>query len=53
MTTFTPEPIAFHLGPLPVYWYGISYATGLLVAYFVLVRQARRFGQDAGSSATG
>jgi phosphatidylglycerol:prolipoprotein diacylglycerol transferase len=46
MITFTPEPIAIHLGPIPVYWYGIAYAVGLLVSYMVLVRQARRFGQD-------
>ena len=46
MITFTPEPIAVHLGPLPVYWYGIAYAVGLFVSYMVLVRQARRFGED-------
>jgi len=46
MLTFTPDPIAFQLGPLPVYWYGIAYAVGLFVSYTVLVRQARRFGQD-------
>ena len=47
MITFTPNPIAIHLGPIPVYWYGIAYAVGLLVAYLVLVRQARTFRQDA------
>ena len=46
MLTFTLDPIAFQLGPLPVYWYGIAYAVGLFVAFTVLVRQARRFGQD-------
>ena len=46
MINFTPEPIAIHLGPIPVYWYGIAYAIGLLVAYLVLVRQARQFRQD-------
>ena len=46
MITFTPEPIALHLGPIPVYWYGIAYAVGLLVAYLVLVRQGREFRQD-------
>ncbi len=40
------DPIAFQLGPLPVYWYGIAYAVGLFVSYTVLVRQAKRFGQD-------
>jgi len=46
MITFMPEPIAVHLGPIPVYWYGIAYAVGLFVSYLVLARQARRFGED-------
>ncbi len=46
MITFTPDPIAFQLGPIPVYWYGIGYAAGLAAAYLVLVREARRMGQD-------
>ncbi len=46
MLTFTPDPIAFQVGPLPVYWYGIAYAVGLFVSYSILIRQARRFGQD-------
>ena len=47
MLDFTPDPIAIHLGPLPVYWYGIGYALGLAVAYLVMVRLARRAGEDA------
>lgn len=46
MISFLVDPIAFHVGPLPVYWYGIAYAVGLFVSYLVLVRQARQFGQD-------
>jgi len=46
MFDFVPNPIAFQLGPLPVYWYGIGYALGLAVAYQVLVRLARRAGED-------
>ncbi len=46
MINLAVDPIAFQLGPLPVYWYGIAYAVGLFVSYTVLVRQARRFGQD-------
>ena len=46
MINFLVDPIAFHLGPLPVYWYGIAYAIGLFVSFTVLVRQARQFGQD-------
>ncbi len=48
MIDLTPEPIAFQLGPIPVYWYGICYAVGLFVAYLVMVRLARRRGLDAG-----
>jgi phosphatidylglycerol---prolipoprotein diacylglyceryl transferase len=47
MLNFTPDPIAFTLGPLPVYWYGIGYAVGLAAAYLVMVRLARRAGEDA------
>ena len=32
MLNLTPDPIAFQLGPIPVYWYGIGYALGLLAA---------------------
>jgi phosphatidylglycerol:prolipoprotein diacylglycerol transferase len=46
MLDFIPNPIALQIGPLPVYWYGIGYAIGLAVAYQVLVRLARRAGED-------
>jgi phosphatidylglycerol:prolipoprotein diacylglycerol transferase len=46
MLDFIPDPIAFQVGPLPVYWYGIGYAIGLAVAYQVLVKLARRAGED-------
>ena len=42
----TPEPILVQLGPLPLYWYGISYAVGLAVSYLVVTRGARRVGLD-------
>jgi phosphatidylglycerol:prolipoprotein diacylglycerol transferase len=40
--TVTPEPIAFRLGPVPVYWYGVCYMVGLAVTYLVITREARR-----------
>jgi phosphatidylglycerol:prolipoprotein diacylglycerol transferase len=43
---FTPDAVAFHLGPIPVYWYGIMYAVGLALAYRVLIAEARRRGFD-------
>ena len=46
MLDFTPDPVAIQLGPLPVYWYGIGYAVGLAAAYIVMVRLARRAGED-------
>jgi phosphatidylglycerol:prolipoprotein diacylglycerol transferase len=45
--TFAPDPIAFQIGPLPVYWYGLAYMVGLAATYFVITREARRRGLDA------
>jgi phosphatidylglycerol---prolipoprotein diacylglyceryl transferase len=47
MLGFTPDPVAFHIGTFAVYWYGIGYAVGLAAAYLVMVRLARRAGEDA------
>jgi len=46
MLDFLPNPIAFQLGPLTVGWYGLAYVAGLAVAYQILVRLARRAGED-------
>ncbi|MGH2474600.1 MAG: prolipoprotein diacylglyceryl transferase [Candidatus Limnocylindrales bacterium] len=46
MFTLPPDPIAFHLGPISIGWYGLCYAIGLAVAYLVLVRLARIAGED-------
>lgn len=46
MFDIPPDPIAIQLGPLAIGWYGLSYAIGLAVAYIVLVRLARRAGED-------
>jgi phosphatidylglycerol:prolipoprotein diacylglycerol transferase len=45
---WTPQPIAFSVGPLAVHWYGIMYAIGLAVAFVVVERQASRRGLDTG-----
>ncbi len=47
LIALTPDPIAFHLGPIPVAWYGICYAVGLTAAYFVITREAKRRGLNA------
>jgi phosphatidylglycerol:prolipoprotein diacylglycerol transferase len=47
MIDWTPSAVAIQLGPLPLYWYGIAYAVGLAGAYWIMDRQARRFGENA------
>ena len=47
MIDWTPNGIALQLGPISLYWYGICYAIGLAGAYWVMVRMARRFHQNA------
>ena len=46
MLDFTPDPIAFQIGPFAVAWYGLGYAIGLAAAYLLLVRLAKRAGED-------
>jgi phosphatidylglycerol:prolipoprotein diacylglycerol transferase len=48
MIDWTPDPIAFSLGPLTVYWYGVMYALGLAATFVVVEREARRRGLEAG-----
>ncbi len=36
------SPIIFELGPLKLRWYGLAYVGGFLVAYWILLRFARR-----------
>jgi phosphatidylglycerol---prolipoprotein diacylglyceryl transferase len=43
----TPDPIAFQIGSIPVFWYGVCYAVGLAAVYVVITREARRRGLDA------
>ena len=44
LIAITPDPIAFHVGSIPVYWYGVCYAVGLAAAYVVITREAHRRG---------
>ncbi len=41
-----PPSIAFNLGPIPVYFYGVCYAVGLAATYMVITREAGRRGLD-------
>ena len=53
MIDWTPQPIAFSVGPLAVHWYGIMYAIGLALTYVVVEREARRRGLDVGLMVNG
>jgi phosphatidylglycerol:prolipoprotein diacylglycerol transferase len=46
MFDLTPDPILVQLGPLPLYWYGICYALGLVAVYLVVTAEARRKGLE-------
>lgn len=39
-----PDPIAFHLGPYPVYWYGILIALAILIGTLLVLREAEKQG---------
>lgn len=42
-----PGPlVAFHIGPISVYWYGIIIVTGVLLGTFIATSEARRRGED-------
>jgi len=47
LIAITPDPIAFQIGPIPVFWYGVCYAVGLAASYVVITREARRRGLNA------
>jgi phosphatidylglycerol---prolipoprotein diacylglyceryl transferase len=46
MIDWTPNAAIFTIGSFPIPWYGVGYAIGLAVAYYVMVRQARRLGEN-------
>jgi phosphatidylglycerol:prolipoprotein diacylglycerol transferase len=48
MIDWTPDPIAFSIGPLDIRWYGVMYAIGLAATFFVIEHEARRRGLDSG-----
>ncbi|MGH2513531.1 MAG: prolipoprotein diacylglyceryl transferase [Candidatus Limnocylindrales bacterium] len=53
MIDFTPPSIAVQIGPIPIYFYGICYALGLLLAYVVIRYGVRRRGLDENLFANG
>ncbi len=40
------DRVAFALGPLTVYWYGIIIGTGLLLGWLLVTRESKRLGLD-------
>lgn len=42
----TPNPIALHLGPLEIRWYGLLILTGAILGAFVATQEAKRKGEN-------
>lgn len=40
----SPGPIALHLGPIAIHWYGILIGIGILLCYWYAISEARRRG---------
>lgn len=40
--TFSPEPIAFSLGPIHIFWYGLIVVIGIVAGIFVTARLAEK-----------
>ena len=53
MIDWIPPSVAFQLGPIPVYFYGIAYAVGIFIVYQVATRMAGRYGLDPEYIGTG
>ena len=37
------DPVAFSAGPITIYWYGLAYMVGALLAGFVMFRTQKRW----------
>jgi phosphatidylglycerol---prolipoprotein diacylglyceryl transferase len=46
MINITPDPIAVQVGPVAITWYSIGYAAALLIAAWLVPREAERRGLD-------
>lgn len=44
MGSLVINPIAFSIGPISVYWYGLILGTGALVGLLLAIREGKRFG---------
>ena len=41
---FTASSVAFHIGPKPIYWYGIILGIGVLMGLWLCTKQAKHYG---------
>lgn len=41
---FALNPIAFRIGPIPVYWYGLFAASAVIIGYAIASKNMRRYG---------
>lgn len=39
------DPVAFSVGPLRIYWYGVMYLIGFIVGYFILLKRRKSQGR--------
>jgi phosphatidylglycerol---prolipoprotein diacylglyceryl transferase len=46
MIDFIPPSVLVTIGPVPIHFYGLAYAIGLAVTYWVMSHEARRRGHD-------
>ena len=46
---FTPNRVAFALGPLTVNWYGVLIAAAVLIGYLLAAREQKRLGLPEGT----
>ena len=53
MLNFSPPSVAIQIGPVPIYFYGICYAVGLILAYIVIRIGVRARGLDENLFANG
>lgn len=53
LTYPNPDPVAIHLGPVNIYWYGLMYATAFMGAWWLGVRRANRRGSPLNPAQVG
>jgi len=39
---YIPSPIAFHIGPLSIHWYGLFLMFAILIGYFIVIKLSKK-----------